>query len=642
MEISKLEEYVENRYYDFMLEVADKNRTSICEIDYNHIKEYVAETELEDAYKIIDEILNLETQDKNKIFPRIINAPTTHSISMLDSQDVGSFISTTAMIKSITNTKPELVRAVFICDNCKNGQDRNVEEDGKIVPPTICPRCGKQTKFELRYGGSLVKNVRYLQLEEPLELRRNSGVSPSFNARIEGHMASAEYDLKVGDIVDIAGKFELQHNPKYAGEYNFNIDLKSITSHNRSFQSENLTEEDIEAIQELSNDPHIFERLTNSIAPRVIGYDKIKEGLVLQQFGSVESEDGERNTIHILLIGDPGVAKTLFLDSICAVSPKSVRTGTGSTEAGLTATVTKDEMSGQFVAIAGAAVLADNGILAMDEYDKLSPDNQKALNEPMESGVVTITKASISTQLSARANYLCVANPLYSRFSKQKPINLQIDIPESTLTRFDIIFVIEDVIDAEKDYDLMKSILRKEKNKSNYDIIPTDLLMKYIVYAKENVKPHLSDEAVEYIAQYYSDARQFVKDDDEAVPISNRNGMGIGRLAIARAKSELREIVTVEDVKSVIDIINYSWYTMGLDLSNAGSLGSGTTEKDIRIITALEEQITDFYEEYGNFNFSSDDVGEIKDNVMFELGASLEEVNKVYNQAFLNCKKSRK
>ena len=217
-----------------------------------------------------------------------------------------------------------------------------------------------------------------------------------------------------------------------------------------------------------------------------------------------------------------------------------------------------------------------------------------------------------------------------------------IDIPESTLTRFDIIFVIEDVIDAEKDYDLMKSILRKEKNKSNYDIIPTDLLMKYIVYAKENVKPHLSDEAVEYIAQYYSDARQFVKDDDEAVPISNRNGMGIGRLAIARAKSELREIVTVEDVKSVIDIINYSWYTMGLDLSNAGSLGSGTTEKDIRIITALEEQITDFYEEYGNFNFSSDDVGEIKDNVMFELGASLEEVNKVYNQAFLNCKKSRK
>ena len=640
METSALEEYIENKYYDLMMEVADKNRTSICEIDYNDIQEYIDETELEEAYQLIDEILNLETEDKNKIFPKIINTPTTHTISMLDSQDVGSFINTTAMIKSITNTKPEMTRAAFVCDNCKTIQKRSVEEEGIIIPPTLCPKCGKKTSFTLRYGSCLVKNIRYLQLEEPLELRRNGGVSPSFNARIEGHMASAGYDLKVGDIVDIAGKFELQHNTKYPGDYNFNIDLKSITPHNKSFQSENLTSEDIEAIQKLSKDPHIFERLTHSIAPKVIGYNEIKQGLVLQQFGSVESEDGERNTIHILLIGDPGVAKTLFLDSICEVSPKSVRTGTGSTEAGLTATVTKDEMTGQYVAIAGAAVLADNGILAMDEYDKLSSDNQKSLNEPMESGLVSITKASISTQLSARANYLCAANPLYSRFSKQKPINVQIDIPESTLTRFDIIFVIEDEIDAEKDFNLMKSILRKEKNKCEYDIIPTDLLMKYIVYAKENIKPKLSDEAVDYISRYYSDARQFVKDDDEAVPITNRNGMGIGRLAIARAKSELREVVTVEDVKSVIDIINYSWYTMGLDLSTAGSLGSGTTEKDIRIIGALEEQIHDFYTEFGNFNFSYDIVSEITDNVMLELDVSLEEVNKVYNLALQNCKKS--
>ena len=487
---------------------------------------------------------------------------------------------------------PVMVIGFFECSKCRSIVEVNRDENNVLAGPTKCPSCGSSS-INLNEDMSKFENYKILQLEEPLEFRR-SGLSPRFKAVINGYLAGSDYIIRVGDVVKITGKFTVESS-KDSADYNFLINLNSIRPEKSLFREDNISKEDKEEILRLSKREDIFDILVDSVAPKISGNRHIKEGLVLQQFEAEsnlnESLSGERGTIHILLIGDPSLGKTKFLDSVSNIAPKSVRTGTGSTGVGLTASVTREDGYGEFVINAGAVVLADLGIILMDEFDKINQEYQKSLNEAMESMLVSISKANITQTLSARTSFLCAANPKDSRFDIYKDINAQINIPHSTLSRFDLIYVMMDTIDEKRDYKLMYSILKNQCNDFNGNSISSDMFMKYVAYAKMNVNPTLTKEVIEYIAHFYSVTRKEANENDDVTPITTRDGRAIARLSIARAKCELRNKVSINDVTDAIRIYTDSVKTLGLDLSHAGVIGGDRSRRELDLINTFEDLI---------------------------------------------------
>ena len=638
---NRIKKHIQDKYHEQIITAEDTDKTSLIEIPYEEIEPYTPVNQIDTCIQIIEETVNEYTDEENHIYIQVTDVPHTCKLSELDAENIGKFISASAMIKSITKIQPEMIRGTFICKSCGYSIQITKEDTDTIVTPEKCPNCQKNM-VTIAQKQSRFQNLQLMQLEEPLELRQTgTSAPPRFKAMITGYLAGARYHLKAGDVVNITGTLESEQT-KTGGKYDFMINLNTIKPQQNIFQSENLTHEDIQKIHELSKDPNIFERLTLSIAPKVFGNKMIKEGLVLQQFEAEQNSSGvvvgDRGTIHILIIGDPSLGKTKLLDCVCENTPKFVRTGNVTSDVGLTAAVTKDELTGDFSISAGAIILADGGIVVMDEFGQLQAETQEGLNEPMESCTVTISKASITQTLSARTNFLCAANPKNSRFDPYDSIEKQINIPPSTLSRFDLIYAMTDKVDGDRDYKLMKAILEDDIciDETNLEIIPSELFMKYVTYAKKYIHPKLTKEAIEYISTFYKETRKEASEQDDTVTITTRNGKGIARLAVARAKTELREEVTVSDVEDAIRIFSDSLATTGLDLFTAGKIAGDTSKKELKLIKECERQIDDMFLEYGNYKFTKEDIEEMKENVMMECDADHNSVDRAYTKAIKN------
>ena len=261
-----------------------------------------------------------------------------------------------------------------------------------------------------------------MKLEEPLELR-SGGNSREFKGYMQDYLASPHHNLKPGDVVDILGVFNVERITSNKSDFEFMINLHNITPVNDSFEDYRITESDKELIKEMSKDPEIYQKLVDTLMPEIYGYDVVKEGLLLQLFegnrpfeDTYKSDYMDRWTIHVLLIGDPGIGKSQIISALKKRAPKIISiAGTNTSQAGLTSSAVKDELTGSWAMEAGAIVLADTGVLCIDEYDKLTPSTQKSLNEPMEQLSVSSAKANLVQTMSARTSLLACANPKYSR-----------------------------------------------------------------------------------------------------------------------------------------------------------------------------------------------------------------------------------
>jgi len=516
---------------------------------------------------------------------KVVDYPKSIPFNEIHSRHVNKIYSTTAMIKTITQFRLKLSSVMYRCKTCD--KEFRIDVTGELIPyPKRCPDNSCSGKnFDIIFEDSTYEDYKYLKLEEPLENRTNKKFI-EFKGKIEGYLASPFYNLNAGDVCNIIFTLTPVLN-KNKGTLDTILDIWHIKPVNSTDSEIDISDEDMDNIIEYSMKPDLLRTFANSIATDVVGYENIKKGLALQLFSGNPYANKPRENLHCLIIGDPGMGKSLMLNSIYDITPKSIKAnGAGTSQAGLTASAVRNELTGAFELEAGAIVLADNGQLVLDEFDKLSHNVMLALNEPMEDLSVTISKANIQQTLSANTTILAGANPKNSRFDKMKEIGEQINIPASLLSRFDLIYALTDDINYDKDLDKAKRILSSHDDDT--PILDDLFIKKYVTYARNNIFPKLSLDAKNYIAEFYARTRQLALNDDSK-PITTRELRVMERLAIAHAKMRLSDVAELYDAKVATMIYTESIETLGLDYSTVGSIQNVLSNTENRILSFMEK-----------------------------------------------------
>ena len=603
-----LRTYIDNVHNNEIQEVRSLHQQSKISIDYTQLNQYLITESGKDfwdwqMYTFIDsmeEYYNTNSTPKEHISFKLINVPETVELHDLDATNNKEWISCKAMVKNITDIRVDLKQAVYECQNCMKLITINITDGTNITIPTVCPECNGK-RIRLLKDSSHYRDYRWVKLEELLE-RRKGGATREFKGYMQDYLASPFHNIKAGDVVDVTGEFRVEPR-KVRGKadgFEFIIDIHNITPVDDAFEDYRLTETDKEMIIELSKRDDIYDLLCNTLAPEIYGHDTVKEGLLLQLFegsrpvdDTFKSDTMDRWTSHILLIGDPGVGKSQLMSAVQKRSPKVIGVaGTNTSQAGLTTSAVKDELTGTWTMEAGAVILADTGLLCIDEFDKLSSNAQKSLNEPMEQLSVSSAKAGLVQTMTARTSILAAANPKYSRFTDTKTIKEQLDIAESTLSRFDLIFVLRDNVNETKDKALANTLLRKNSSVKEVETLSDDCFKKYITFMKANCFPVLTDEVIELLSQFYVSVRQQAIQSNDGKPITARDLKSLERLTIARAKCEGRTVTKRSDAEHAISIYNESLETLGLDVTTAGEIVGMTSKKELGIIDDIEKMVS--------------------------------------------------
>ncbi len=479
------------------------------------------------------------------------------------------------IVRQASDVRPQVVNAKFECPNC--GAILSVLQiDKKFREPSRCT-CGWKSAFKLLSkemvdtqrlvieespdsleGGEQPRRINVFLKEDLVDPKMEERTTPGSRVKVFGVLKEVPVPLQTGSI---STRFDI------AIEANNTIPLEE------TFEDLSISEKETEEILELAASPNLFKRLSQSIAPSIYGFDTIKEAVLLQMFGGVKKiktdQGATRGDIHVLLVGDPGVAKSVMLKFISTIAPKGrYVSGKAASAAGLTAAVVKDEFLRGWSLEAGAMVLSNHGTVCIDEIEKMDELDRSAMHEGMEQQTVTISKANIQATLRAETTVLAAGNPKMGRFDPYTPITQQIDISPTLLSRFDVIFVIKDIPNKVQDSAIASHVLEEHKQEVVRDIIDPKFLRKYISYARRKFKPKLTDEAIDEIKEFYVRLRNQSVNADAAVkpiPITPRQLEGIIRLSEAHAKMRLKNEVKREDAIKAIELLRTSLMQVGYD-----------------------------------------------------------------------------
>ncbi len=543
------------------------------------IKRFISE--LDPVYKD----LNLEV--------RIRNLPSTLPIREIRSKHIGKILQISGLIKVAVSVRPMVTAIEFECQSC--GHVIKVEQKEKTIKvPSICTNCGKKGRFNT-FKKELIDSQKIILEEAPEDLE--GGAQPEhIDVMLKGDLVDPKFEKNIipGNKVVVTGIVNeapvVFPSGKKSRTSEISIEASYLEAVEQGFEEIIITKEEEATIKEMARDKTIYNKFRDSITPNIFGHDSIKDAVVLQLFGGVRKVGREGNSvirgdIHLLLCGDPGTAKSATLKYVSGVAPKArYVTGMGSSAAGLTATIIKDEATRSYILEAGALPLTNKGILAIDEIDKMNKDDRVAMHEALEQQTISISKANIHATLAAQTSVLAAANPKLGRFNPFDVISSQIELPSTLINRFDLIFIMKDRPNKETDKLVASRILEANKDiNKNKPAIPTPLLKKYIAYAKQNCRPILSNDAMNAIQEFYLKLRsQYSNEGEEVrpVPISARQLEAVVRLTEASAKVRLSEYATMEDARRAIDLMMAYLSEVGID--------KNTGELDIdRVITGI-------------------------------------------------------
>jgi replicative DNA helicase Mcm len=567
-------------------EMAESARedNNVIEVNFNRILEFspnLAEQILEHPEKTlailetaIDE-LGMIPQKKARV--RLLDLPrgVYTKVREIRAKHLDNLLWIEGIVRQASEVRPQVVNAKFECPSC--GAILSVLQiDKKFREPSRCT-CGWKGPFRI-ISKEMVDTQRLVIEESPEDL--DGGEQPK---RINVYLNEDLVDPKIeerttpGTKIKIFGVLKEVPVPLQTGaistRYDIAIEANNISSLEETFEDLKVSDEDIKEILEIASNPDLDKKLYSSISPSVWGFDKIKESILMQLFGGVKKNKSDgghtRGDIHILLVGDPGVAKSVTLKFTSMIAPKGrYVSGKSASAAGLTAAVVKDEFLRGWSLEAGSMVLSNKGMVCIDEIEKMAEQDRSAMHEAMEQQTVTISKANIHATLKAETTVLAAGNPKMGRFDPYTPIPQQIDISPALLSRFDVIFVIRDIPNKENDSAVASHVLQEHRQEVVRDIIEPKMLRKYISYARR-LKPKLSDEAAEEIKQFYIHLRNQSTQATDAgikpIPITARQLEGIIRLSEAHAKMRLSEHVDARDAKVAIDLLKTSLQQVGYD-----------------------------------------------------------------------------
>lgn len=574
----------------------------------------------------------------------------------LDTAFLNHTVCVEGIVSKVSQVKPKIMKSVHYCPATKKKLERRHYDLTSLeYQPTynsIETKDEDGNPLELEYGKSLYKDSQTLTLQELPEVAPAGQLPRCVDIVLEDDLVDK---CKPGDRVQIVGSYRCLPNKQ--GNFTTNIFRTVVIGNYVELMSKEvsmtLTDDDVKACKRVSRTKRfdIFDRLAESLAPSIFGHEHVKKAILCLLLGGVEKvlNNGTRlrGDINVLLIGDPSVAKSQLLRFVLSCAPRAIATtGRGSSGVGLTAAVTTDPDTGDRRLEAGAMVLADRGIVCVDEFDKMSDIDRTAIHEVMEQGRVSICKAGIQARLNARCSVLAAANPVYGNYDPYKLPMENIGMQDSLLSRFDLIFIMLDIHDRTNDQKISEHVLRVHKYRpvNELDGEPTvlfinannlttmqdeddegaktemfekhnpllhghrsvreryftiDFMKKYIHIARR-VKPQLTEEACLMIGEHYSNLRKEdkgISDLAKTTPITARTLETLIRLSTAHAKARLSTKVESEDAAAAINLVQYSCYQKVLSkpkTSKRKKTEESGDESDLSDIEADDdEQTTD-------------------------------------------------
>ncbi|TFK20765.1 DNA replication licensing factor cdc19 [Coprinopsis marcescibilis] len=512
----------------------------------------------------------------SEVHVRISDLPLSSSLRDLRRSDLNKLVRVNGVVTRRTGVFPQLKYVKFDCTKCKAVLGPFYQDATKEVKISYCANCESKGPFPVNSQQTVYRNYQKMTLQE------SPGSVPA--GRLPRHReVILLWDLidsaKPGEEVEVTGIYRNNFDASLNAKNGFPvfstvIEANHVNKKEDLFAAFRLTEEDEKAMRALARDERIKKRIIKSIAPSIYGHEDIKTAVALSLFGGVSKDINHkhrlRGDINVLLLGDPGTAKSQVLKYVEKTAHRSVfATGQGASAVGLTASVRKDPITQEWTLEGGALVLADKGTCLIDEFDKMNDADRTSIHEAMEQQSISISKAGIVTTLQARCAIIAAANPIRGRYNPTIPFSQNVELTEPILSRFDVLCVVKDNVDPVMDELLARFVVgshlrshpkfEKEVDEMEVatsldeDIIPQDVLRKYIMYAREKIKPKLYDLDQDKLARLFADLRRESMATG-SYPITVRHLESMIRMAEASAKMALREYVRADDIDLAIEV----------------------------------------------------------------------------------------
>ncbi|CAM9609743.1 unnamed protein product [Phaeothamnion confervicola] len=483
----------------------------------------------------------------DEVHVRIADLPIVDRLRDLREQHLDAFVKVHGVVTRRTGVFPQLKLVKFTCVRGGCGAvlgPFKQSDSGGEVRPGMCPVCGSPGPFKVNQEETVYRNYQKITLQEA-----PGSVPPGRVPRYKDVILLADLidRARPGEEVEVTGVYARSYDlmgAKKSGFPVFNtlIEANFLQQREDLMSARSLTDEDKAQIQELSKDPDIARKIITSIAPSIFGHTHVKTAIALSLFGgcakNINNKHRIRGDINVLLLGDPGTAKSQVLKYCEKTAPRAVyTTGKGASAVGLTAGVHKDPMTKEWTLEGGALVLADKGMCLIDEFDKMNEQDRTSIHEAMEQQQISVSKAGIVTSLQARCAVVAAANPIGGRYDASITLAENVELTDPILQRFDILCVLQDLVDPVADEQLARFVIDSHRRSHPYEraaaaeraataseeegradlagrkdgggggsggggggeegsggdtsAIPQALLKKYIMYARTSVRPQL-------------------------------------------------------------------------------------------------------------------------------------------------------
>lgn len=474
------------------------------------------------------------------------------------SKYIGQMVAMEGIVTSASIVRPKIRKSVHYIKSANSFVYKEYRDSCSLsmLPPTttVIPKQSLNgNKLDLEYGLSEYISHQTVVLQEMPELSMPGQMPRAINIVLENDLAGT---VKPGDRIRVYGAYKCISNLKSTQD---TLRTTVIGNNIEILLKKEMKKQKTETVKNLIENEGI-DGLVKYIAPSIYGHTAVKKAILLMMIGgqSVNTSTGGkiRGDLNILLVGDPGIAKSQLLRYVLDISPLAVgTTGRGATGVGLTAAIVADPDSGSRRIEAGAMVLADTGIVCIDEFDKMDDTERTAIHEAMEQQTVTITKGGIYITLNARCSVLAAANPVSGQYRNNLSPRENIKLPESILTRFDLIYILEDTL--EYDTEIAEHVLeRRMGRKATFTEVSQEEVSSYIEIAKR-IQPELSEEAEEYISNEYIRIREEGEKNKMNLcrNVTARLLESIIRLSTAHAKARLSSVIQIKDATAAVDIL---------------------------------------------------------------------------------------